>query len=197
MFTRQITTRYFSHLVRTVNSQTCRQQTSGVSVLYCIACIENRQKYQVLHQICVQTQGCNKPSNANLSLSCYTVVKTAQCKGAASVIISLWTWFWTLLQLTFPPLGPSPLLLNLSTLREKHDGLVSSVVNALTPSGPNALSLRSSSVRWASALITPSPSAVCKRASKVYCQQEYIIKERREYWTLQYHKLNVCGESHT
>ena len=73
-------------------------------------------------------------------------------------------WYEVLLyylkQLTLPPLLPRPLLLNLSTLREKQEGLISSAVTALTPSGPNALSLRSSSVRWASAFITPSPKAV-------------------------------------
>ena len=29
----------------------------------------------------------------------------------------------------------------------------------------------------------------------VMCEQEYITKERREYQTLLYHALNICGES--
>ena len=36
----------------------------------------------------------------------------------------------------------------------------------------------------------------CVLAYVYYTQQEYIIKERREYQTLIYRVLNVCAESH-
>ena len=61
------------------------------------------------------------------------------------------------LKQTLPPPIPRPLLLNFKTLKEKQDGLVKSFVTDLTPSGPNALSHKSNSVRCARAVITASP----------------------------------------
>ncbi len=64
------------------------------------------------------------------------------------------------LQPTFPPPIPIPVLLNFSTFKEKHAGLVSRLTTASIPDGPKALSLRSSSVSWACDWMTASPRAV-------------------------------------
>lgn len=60
-------------------------------------------------------------------------------------------------QLTFPPPTPIPQLLSLSTLSVWQEGLFSSCSIPFTPSGPKALSLRSSSVSLAPAVIIAPP----------------------------------------
>lgn len=59
--------------------------------------------------------------------------------------------------LTFPPPTPMPQLLSFSSLRLWQQGLFSSRSIPLTPSGPKALSLRSSSVSRTPAHISASP----------------------------------------
>ena len=60
-------------------------------------------------------------------------------------------------ELTFPPPIPIPQLLSLSSLSVWQEGLFNSCSIPLTPSGPKALSLKSSSVSLAPALINALP----------------------------------------
>lgn len=61
---------------------------------------------------------------------------------------------------TLPPPMPMPQLLSLSSWRVKQAELLSRASKPRTPSGPKALSLRSSSTSCAPAVMSPSPSEV-------------------------------------
>lgn len=61
---------------------------------------------------------------------------------------------------TLPPPMPMPQLLSFSSCRVKQAELFSRASKPRTPSGPNALSLRSSSTSWAPAVMSPSPREI-------------------------------------
>lgn len=79
--------------------------------------------------------------------------------------------------LTFPPPIPMPQLLSLSSLRVWQDGLFSSCSIPFTPSGPKALSLRSSSVSLAPALINPLPKDLWWKQKNMICGETFLKEQ--------------------
>ena len=66
---------------------------------------------------------------------------------------------------TLPPPMPMPQLLSLSSCSVKQAELLSRASKPRTPSGPKALSLRSSSTSWAPAVMSPSPREIWAQRS--------------------------------
>ena len=75
-------------------------------------------------------------------------------------------YMWAWLAHTFPPPIPRPVLLIFRVFREKQTVLFRSTTKPLTPVGPNALSLTSSSTKCAPDAINPSPRWFCEMRSE-------------------------------
>lgn len=76
---------------------------------------------------------------------------------------------------TLPPPMPMPQLLSLSSCRVKQAELFSRASKPRTPSGPNALSLRSSSTSWAPAVMSPSPSEIWAQRELVSVSYQVLL----------------------